>query len=362
MLSHLNIFGVRNISEMQLALHPRFNFFYGPNGAGKTSVLEAIYVLSSGYSFRTRETAPLVQQGKTALTVYSKTHHQDSVSVQKSLSGATQVRRNQQPCIRASELAHFLPCQLFYQDLFYIIDAGPSTRRATLDWGLFHVEPHYHEIWKTYRDVLKQRNALLRQKAKHSHFLPWDKRLVELAYALDALRSAYCTRWFDVFQHCLQQLTTMPCCMQYLKGWDRKETGISLAALLEDQFAQDMQRQFTHSGAHQADILLMSSTLKARQNLSRGQQKIVLIALKLAQAQLLSVPCVFLMDDITVELDAEHVQRLLTYLASIPGQFFLTTVSAASLSGYEKQLEGYHFTLQQGQTERVHAQSPNECD
>ena len=350
MLTQLNIHGLRNISEMQLALHPRFNFFYGPNGSGKTSILEAVYLLGAGYSFRTREITPLVQHGQSTLTVFSKTQAQDTISVQKSLSGSTIVRRNQQPCQRASDLAHSLPCQLFYQDLFQIIDAGPGTRRAVLDWGVFHVEPTYHELWKNYRHVLKQRNALLRQKAPRSQYAPWDKLLVNLSHELDGLRATYFVKWSQVFQDFLKRLTDITCAIRYQKGWDKKASGKTLQVLLEEQFEQDVQRQYTHSGAHQADILFDVEVLKAKHNLSRGQQKIILIALKLAQAQLLSVPCVYLMDDITIELDALHVARLFACLQHLPGQFFLTTVHPVQPSLYQNELKGQCFAVEEGRS------------
>lgn len=349
MLTQLNIHYLRNISSMQLTLHPRFNFFYGPNGSGKTSILEAVYLLGSGHSFRTRETTPLVQQGQTTLTVFSKTQHQDALSIQKSLSGSTLVRLNQQPCQRSSQLAHFLPCQLFYQDLFQIIDAGPSTRRSLLDWGLFHVEQKYHGVWKEYRAVLKQRNALLRQKASRQLCLPWDTLLVELAYELDRMRASYFQEWSASFQVFLNQLTDTPCTIHYDKGWDKKGSGKPLNEILNQQFEQDVLRQYTHSGPHQADVWFDSALLKAKHHLSRGQQKIILIALKLAQAHLLSTPCVYLMDDITIELDQAHVQRLCACLTQLPGQFFLTSIQPLSTSTYQSTLEGTLFAVDQGQ-------------
>lgn len=327
MLSHLNIHFLRNINALSLTPHPRFNFVHGPNGSGKTSILEAIYLLGSGYSFRTRETAPLIQQGQSVLTVFSKTLSQDVVSIQKHLNGNTLVRVNQQTCKRSSELAHLLPCLVFYHDLFQIIDAGPSVRRSMLDWGLFHVEHSYHALWKEYRAVLKQRNALLRQReTKRHNYLPWEKQLVDLAYEIDPLRQDYFYKWSECFQAFLPQLSDTPCQIRYDKGWDRKNSGKSLQTILEDQFEQDLQRQYTYAGPQQADILFDSVSLKARQHLSRGQQKIILIALKLAQAQLLSKPCIYLMDDITIELDAIHIQRLFASLATLSGQFFLTSV------------------------------------
>lgn len=327
MLVSLNVHHLRNIDALCLTPHPRFNFFHGPNGSGKTSILEAIYLLGSGYSFRTRETAPLVQQGQTTLTVYAKTQAQDTVSIQKHLNGATVVRLNQQSCQRSSELAYLLPCLVFYHDLFQIIDAGPSVRRGILDWGLFHVEHSYHGLWKEYRAVLKQRNALLRQRdSNRQHYLPWDKLLVDLAHAIDPLRQEYFKKWAENFQLFLTQLTDTPCQIRYDKGWDRKDTGKSLQGILVEQFEQDLQRQYTYSGPQHADIQFDSISLKARQHLSRGQQKIILIALKLAQAYMIPKPCVYLLDDITVELDHAHIQRLFASLADLPGQFFLTSV------------------------------------
>ena len=348
MIAELNIHHLRNISEAKLSLHPRFNFFSGPNGSGKTSILEALYLLSAGYSFRTREITPLVQSGQNHLTVYAKTRAGDTISVQKFNAGSTLVRRNLQACARASDLALSLPCQVFYQDLFQIMDAGPSSRRAVLDWGVFHVKPSYHDLWKNYRQVLKQRNALLRQKADRAAFVPWDKLLDELSQELHQLRFDYFSQWSPRFQALLRQLTDKTCDIHYEKGWDKKQRGTPLKTILTEQFAQDMQAQYTHSGAHQADIGFDSGPIKAKQHLSRGQQKIILIALKLSQAQLLSSDCVYLMDDISLELDSAHVQRLFACLNQVPGQFFLTAAQALSESAYPIDFERQEFFLNEG--------------
>jgi DNA replication and repair protein RecF len=324
-LSELQIHSLRSISHARLALHPRFNVFYGKNGSGKTSLLEAIYLLGNGVSFRTRDIDALVALGKPALTVFARRINDETLSIQKSKEGVI-AKLNQNPCYRRSELAYFLPCQIFYQDIFDIIDAGPSVRRNVLDWGLFHVKHDYHVLWKEYRRVLKQRNALLRQKANQELFVPWDKQLVELSELIHPLREAYCEEWFALFNTILSSLTQNVCQLYYEKGWDKKRTGKSLASILKEQFEMDKMRQFTHSGAHQADILFDSVQLKTKQSLSRGQQKIILLALKLAQAQLLNKPCIYLFDDITTELDLDHIGRFLFFLMGLEGQFYFTSL------------------------------------
>ncbi len=347
-LAQLNIHNVRNISHTSLMLHPRYNVFYGSNGSGKTSVLEAIYLLGTGHSFCSREISSLIRHGESDLTIFARTNTNESVSIQKSLSHPTQVKINQQSCQRSSDLAHFLPSQAFYQDIFQIIDEGPSVRRSLLDWGMFHVKHSYLDLWKDYRRVIKQRNALLRKKAPITQFTPWNKMLIELSEELDSLRENYFFNWSEAFQVLLKQLTDVSCSIQYYKGWDKKASGKTLETILNEQFDSDLHAQYTHSGAHQADILFHADAFKAKQSLSRGQQKIILIALKLAQAQLLEKPCVYLFDDIAAELDTEHLQRFLQCLEQIPGQFFLTTINSSQLMDHLSTHNTATFAINQG--------------
>ena len=351
-LIELNIHNVRNIVSASLPLHERYNFICGTNGSGKTSLLESLYLLSHGRSFRSRQATPLINEHADTLSVFARKSDNSSVSIQKSSNGLTQVRLNQEACRRCSELANFLPCQLFYADIFQIIDAGPAIRRGVLDWGLFHVKQssypggtalspdntgfdihndnkpnnNYHEIWTQYRLVLKHRNALLRQQAPTSMFQVWDEQLATIAEQLDEMRLTYYIQWEQAFNIFLAKLTNVHCEIHYFKGWDKKESGKSLLRILEEQLPSDRQRLYTQSGAHQADIVFKLPNLNSKQTLSRGQQKIILIALKFAQAHLLSTPCLYLLDDLTAELDAEHVARVMGCLELIQGQFFLTTI------------------------------------
>ncbi len=170
----------------------------------------------------------------------------------------------------------------------------------------------------------------------------------ELSNALDVMRAEYFREWSETFQALLAQLTDTPCSIRYYKGWDKKATGKDLDTILHEQFESDLQTQYTHSGAHQADILFDSAALKAKQSLSRGQQKIILIALKLAQAQLIPKPCVYLFDDIAAELDSQHMQRFIDCLSQIKGQFFLTAIDSVFLCDALNGSEFAMFTLEKG--------------
>ncbi|MFC3908225.1 DNA replication/repair protein RecF [Legionella dresdenensis] len=323
-LDELKVTNLRNITSLAVTLHPAINFISGVNGSGKTSFLEAIYLLSSGHSFRTREISHLINHGQDFLTIYAKTTDLQKISIQKALNSPTIARINGVPCQSSSELAAFLPCQVFYQDIFQLIDAGPAIRRNLLDWGMFHVEHNYFSVWKNYKRVLKQRNALLKQKARQSLLIPWDKQMSSLAADLDSMRRKYIVELNTQFEEILQQLTSLKCGLEYQRGWGKKDDLKSLEEILFENYDKDMQRQYTQHGPHHADLLVSSKEFKAKHYLSRGQQKIILFALKFAQTKLINKPCVYLIDDMTSELDQEHVKRLTNYISTTEGQFFIT--------------------------------------
>lgn len=342
-LTHLQIQNLRNIQSARLDFHPHLNLIEGNNGSGKTSFLEAIYLLGCGHSFRTREISPLIQYGAEHLTVFARTEDEQTVSIQKSRFSLPQVRINALPCQTSSTLAYFLPCQVFYQDVFQIIDAGPAARRSVLDWGLFHVKQSYHSFWKDYRRALKQRNSLLRQKAGRQQLYPWDKMLVELSEQFDQIRATYFAQLNRVFKQVLSQLMDDEINLAYYKGWDRRNTGKALATILADSYEGDSQRQYTQYGAHQADLFIEGHDLQAKNYLSRGQQKLVLFALKLAQAQIMEKKCIYLCDDLSAELDENHIIKVFQLIKKTQGQFFITTVNHKALFLDQANIDYKHF-------------------
>ena len=143
MLSSLTITHLRNITDLSLQPSEGINLISGENGAGKTSVLEAIYLLTLGKSFRSRSLKSVIQFGQDQLQIIAKTYKNMPVGLKFSTHQGLEIRLNSAPLKRKSELALQLPLQFIPANCHQFFEQGPRYRRQLLDWGLFHVEHLY---------------------------------------------------------------------------------------------------------------------------------------------------------------------------------------------------------------------------
>lgn len=352
-IERMFIKGLRNLDALQLDLHPRLNIFVGKNGSGKTSILEAFYLLSRGQSFRTHTISPLIQFNQTKLVCQAKTVSDHEVYLEKNLRGANKISLNQKKCHRISELSRLIPCQLFHQDVFQIIDASSQIRRRLMDWGLFYQSAEYMRTWQAFRRVCLQRNAVLKAHGSHQDLMVWNKPFVELALQLSHFRKTYVQELGKHLTHQLKELDVhLECQLVYFNGWDKQQSGVNLIDVLVAQESLDRKHLYTHSGPQHADIWFLTPNGKAKVEWSRGQQKFILILLKLAQAELLKHPCLFLFDDLQAELDKVKLELILKQCSNLSGQVLMT-----DLDDRYKDLDLFKqsrwFYLNQGQIEEV---------
>ncbi len=347
----LKLTDFRNIKQSELQLHPRFNIIVGDNGSGKTSVLEAFYHLNTGQSFRSPTPSDVIRHGCDELTLFASTNDYQTVAISKNRGKKNKIKINDAFIHSASELAYFLPTQLVYQDIFQIIDSGPTIRRRLLDWALFYANRLYFTNWRRYKKNLMQRNALLKQKAARADFSHWDKQLIELGCSLHMDRMHYIEQLMPVFNSILNQLDIdelNDIAIEYKHGWGTSDfSDIDLKDVLNKAWRRDIQLGSTQFGAHKADILFKQSQYRAKKVLSRGQQKLILIAFKLAQSQLLAQPCLYLFDDIASELDATSLAKLLNLFKTMAGQFILTSLEHRDFGIEDKTM----FHMKHGQIE-----------
>src|SRR5678815_5595631 len=163
-LAELRVENLRCIQSAALEFSPELNLIAGANGAGKTSILEAIFLLGRGRSFRTRSTERLIRHQQAKLTVFGITHHSPPrrAGVEVAADGGTRARIDGQSATSLLELSAVLPVQSIDPEIHKLVDQGPERRRRWLDWLVFHVEPTFGLAWARYNRALKQRNAALK--------------------------------------------------------------------------------------------------------------------------------------------------------------------------------------------------------
>ena len=150
-VASLDIAGFRNLRQVSLDCAPGLNLLIGPNASGKTSVLEALYVLGRGRSFRARQPRELIQTGATAFRVVAMMTDGDDrrtpVGIERNARELT-ARIGGAPTRSLADLARWTPLLLLNPDSHRLLEDGPKQRRRFMDWGLFHAEPAFLDAWR----------------------------------------------------------------------------------------------------------------------------------------------------------------------------------------------------------------------
>ena len=337
-LKRLTIRSLRNLDAVDILPASRINLLYGQNGSGKTSVLESIHALSLGRSFRSHKHKPLIQREKEGFSLFARLEDEQGTDIPLGLSrnrqGEAQFKANGKQLGSIAELANLLPLQVINAQSFLLLEGVPKTRRQFMDWLVFHVEPRFFGDWKAAQRCLKQRNGLLRRgRINAAELAVWDRELVAFSERIDHYRTASIAPFNQRFKDLLDSFIDLPGIeLSYLRGWDRNRP---LAELLQENLDGDLQGGYTRSGYHRADLQLSHNGQVAADILSRGQQKLVVCALKIAQGLVFSEitkrNCIYLIDDLPAELDSQHRRTLVSWLYKLDTQVFITGVDKDSL-------------------------------
>jgi len=336
----LKIEGVRNLERVRLDTLTRVNFFHGPNGAGKTSLLEAVHLLGMGRSFRRGSFSNLIQHGREDTVVFGRVRcgsgaaRSMDIGVRRYRDGTLEMRVEGRPAAALSELVVNLPLQVVNAEANELLTGTPAVRRRFMDWGVFHVEHQFHGQWRRYQRGLRQRNHLLRRgNPPQRELAVWTREVIEAGEALTAMRSGDVDALKPAIQYIMGVLHPglKDLGLSYRKGWDSKH---SYGEALEQGLQTDLERHFTYAGPHRADMRLTTDGYPVGEVLSRGQQKILVYGLKLAQGGLLRErtgrDCTYLIDDLPSELDEKHGRRVCALLDEIGAQVLVTCIDTGS--------------------------------
>ncbi len=335
-LTRFAISGLRNIAEANLEPAPGFNLIIGNNGSGKTSLLEALYLLGMGRSFRSHLQKPLISHAMQVATVFGQTADGTTIGIQRPQRGQQTIKIGGSPAEGLAHLSRTLPLQLINSDTFQLMEGSPSDRRQFLDWGVFHVEHQYLEYWRRARKALEQRNLLLRSEAKTNEIEPWSHELAINAGHMDQYRQNYLDQLATLFADTLLDIGAPGGAsveVSYWRGW---EPQTDLYSQLQENIAKERKYGHTIVGPHKADLRFKVGGHDAAEVLSRGQLKLLICALKVVQAQHLiasrGVHCLFLVDDLPAELDVSNREKVCKLLGSLKTQVFLTSIEQESLA------------------------------
>jgi DNA replication and repair protein RecF len=338
-VASLDITGFRNLRPVGLHCAPGLNLLIGPNASGKTSVLEALYVLGRGRSFRARQPRELIQTGAATFRVVAVMTDGDGRRTPVGIERDTRelvVRIGGAPTRSLADLARQAPVLLLNPDSHRLLEDGPKQRRRFMDWGLFHAEPGFLDAWRRYDVALRHRNAALRSHAADRVVDAWDGELAAAAALIDPLRESFCKALGCVLGP-LTALTLGEVAVEidYRRGWPLEPFKHDFASWLRAGRAQDRQQGHTRLGPHRADFIPRIADRPPAEALSRGQQKLLVIALVLAQAELyrrrVGDACILLIDDLPAELDPANRARVTKALAGLDLQLFVTAVEPGLL-------------------------------
>ncbi|MET0280505.1 MAG: DNA replication/repair protein RecF [Steroidobacteraceae bacterium] len=348
-LASLSISRVRCIREAALELGPRLNLIHGANGSGKTSILESVFLLGRGRSFRTRHTDQLIGRGQPNLTVFGQTADPaHRIGFEYRRDEAYAARLDGEDVRSLAELPGAFFVEVIDPEVHRLVEGAPGERRRWLDWGVFHVEQTFLEHWLRFSRALRQRNAALKQGADAR---PWEAEISLHGELVASQRG----RWFESVRPLLlsviRQLSGLEVELSYFRGWGAEK---SLAETMADGLERDRARGSTLAGPQRADVLLRVAGKAARESLSRGQQKLVAAAMVLALLQRLrqeqNTPPTLLLDDPAAELDADRLGLLVRLVGELDCQLIITSLDPhLRLFGKPDRL----FHVEQGGVQRL---------
>ncbi|SFR56539.1 DNA replication/repair protein RecF [Thiomicrospira sp. ALE5] len=336
-IKQLKLQNFRNIEQLDWELDCGQNIIVGDNAAGKTAIIEALWYLASGRSFRTNKPKQLIQQDHQAFTIFCDVAHQTRqyrLGVNRD-NEKTDIHLNGKKATSQSALSQCLPLQLLTPESHQLLTEGPKARRRFLDWGCFYHYPDFLTHWQQFQRALKQRNMALKQRCPQDQIALWDKTLVTAGTQINQIRMDYLHQLQPILHDFAEYL--MPrfnqqhqLTLSFFPGWHNPST--DLHQILQSHLIKDSQLGHTQYGPHRMDIKIKVDQQDALSRLSRGQQKLFVCSMLLAQAQHLaeqtSESVIMLIDDLPAELDETHRFKLLNLLQEMQIQHLVSTTAS----------------------------------
>ena len=334
-IASLKLKHFRCFKSAKLDFSESINFFYGRNGSGKTSILEAIYLCSTGRSFKTPNIKQCIKKNTEQFNISSISSDSSILEIKKNTNNSIQLQINNTKA-NAINLFRRVPSTQLDNKTFSLFSESPSYRRKIMDRALIAAKKDYSTNFFRYNKVLSQRNNALR----NSHFPDldtWDKLLIQASEKICRERKVFFDLLSDEF-HLMSKLLDGADCYKIVKdirvelysGW--KEAQDFKSALFESRH-RDLRTKTTNVGPHRSDIKFFFGDDDVKNRLSRGEQKLVAIvwcaAINKTITKHYNTSPILIIDDLGSELDAVFYNELLKFLSLSENQLFFSNISDA---------------------------------
>jgi DNA replication and repair protein RecF len=345
-VTRLTLRDFRSYEAAELRLGDGLTVISGRNGAGKTNLLEGLYFACTGRSCRTANEREVVRFGaevtRLELDAYDAVHGAHSVSVGFQPGEAKRLRVDGAPVERLTDATARPLVSVFLPDRLELVLGAPALRRSHVDQVVAAMWPARSGTRRAYAAALAQRNALIAGiragRAGRGSLPAWDAELARHGVALMRDRAEVVDRLRPRFAEHAEGLGLDGAPELAYRPRSRADTAEQLAAELAERTDGDLERGFTGHGPHRDDLAFRRGGRELRAYGSRGQQRLGLLALLLAEREELAsergAPPLMLLDDVMSELDATRRGRLVEILLA-GGQSVITTTDLAHVPGAE---------------------------
>src|SRR4051794_3045274 len=330
----------RSYERAEAELGDGLTVVLGPNGAGKTNLLEAVYFALTARSCRTANEREVVRLGAELTRTEAEVAAEDGAHL---LEVGFQPGEPKHLRVDGAPVERFGPdvsrplTVVFLPERLELVRGGPSLRRAHLDQFAAALHPALADLRSRYARALAQRNALVARHNLAAGMLdPWDAELARVGWELMQERGRAAEILAEPFARFALELGLPEKAELAYKPRSHATSADGLRAELAERHAADLQRGFTAHGPHRDELLLAHGSRPLRQFGSQGQQRVGLLALLLAEREILldqrGLPPLMLLDDVMSELDAERRLRLAELLRG-GGQAVITATEAEHVPG-----------------------------
>lgn len=355
-LDKVQISHFRNINDLVFSAHKDLNIFLGENGSGKSSILEALHYLGFARSFRTHKHKNVIRHNKSGFTVFCSTMEdgigQQKFGISRQVDDSCVVNINGKKSKRATDLASFLPIQIFTPQSSDLLLGAPKLRRRYLDWLLFHVEQSFNLDSQVYSKCLKHLNAQYKSSQSNQALDYWTEQICKKGEAISENRENILNRRLVklIYANLADFLPEFCFEISYYKGWEKE---CDLAAAINKNRPKDQRNGFLSVGPHKADLRVKIQGVNAHEVLSRGQLRMLVAAMQLAQTQCLheqtAKSSIFLLDDVGAELDEEKRKVFVSRLSTADTQLFVTAIDSKQIEFLKNYNDKKVFHVEHGQ-------------